>query len=154
MTNEERGAALAVWELLLRTVTALTRTFDEEMQAGIGLDLTWFDVLIQLYEAPGERLRMQRLAELVMLSRSGLTRLVDRLERAGLVRRELAATDRRGLYAALTDEGRVICERAHALHHVGVEQHFSGHLTSKDIEALRAALTKVRDANVRPPVVS
>src|SRR5262249_9211007 len=119
MLNGESNKALAGWGVFLREGAGLVRAFGVEMQAGGGLDLTWFDVLIQLYEAPSQRLRMQRLADLVVLSRSGLTRLVDRIERAGLVRRELAADDRRGFYAVLTDEGRAVCERARALHHVG-----------------------------------
>jgi len=94
-----------VWELTLRTVTTLVRTFEEDTKAE-GFALAWYDVLIQLYQAPRQRLRMQDPADAVVATRSGLSRLIDRMEKAELVRREALADDRRGSYAVLTELGR------------------------------------------------
>jgi DNA-binding MarR family transcriptional regulator len=141
MSDQER---MAVWETLLRTVSTLLRTFERELQESDGLPLTWFDVLIQLYEAPEKGLRMQALADSVVLSRSGITRLIDRMERAGLVRREASKEDRRGYYAVITDEGLRVIGLARPLHHRGIREHFANHLDDKDVEALNIALGKVR----------
>ena len=141
-TSEQKG--MAVWETLLRTVSALLRTFEQELQESDALPLAWFDVLIQLYEAPERGLRMQALADSVVLSRSGLTRLIDRMERAGLVRREPSREDRRGYYAVITDEGLRVIGLARPEHHRGIREHFINYLDDNDIEALDIALSKVR----------
>ena len=141
-TSEQKG--MAVWETLLRTVSALLRTFEQELQESDALPLAWFDVLIQLYEAPERGLRMQALADSVVLSRSGLTRLIDRMERAGLVRREPSKEDRRGYYAVITDEGLRVIGLARPVHHRGIQEHFIDHLDDNDIEALDIALGKVQ----------
>ena len=143
-TNEPEG--MAAWEDLLRTVSALIRTFERELQESQGLPLTWYDVLVQLHEAPEGRLRMQALADSVVLSRSGLTRLIDRMEKAGLVRREHSTEDRRGSYAILTQEGQRVFGQARPVHHRGIREHFTRHLDDADLQALRTALTKVKKA--------
>lgn len=140
-----------VWEALLRTVTALVRTYEREMADEIGLPLTWYDVLIQLFEAPDQRLRMQALADAVVLSRSGLTRLVDRIEAAGMLRREHSREDRRGTFAVLTEAGLAMVERARPIHHRGIQEHFSQHLNEDEARALHEAISKVRGANLRDP---
>ena len=113
MTNVPTEVAPAVaWGALLRTATALIRTYERAMEEEVGVPLARYDVLIQLYEAPDQRLRMQALADAVILSRSGLTRLVDRIEGEGLLLREHSREDRRGTYAVLTEAGRQMVERA------------------------------------------
>lgn len=138
---------LAAWEGLIRTVGDLLKTFDRELEDSEGIPLTWYDVLVQLNEAPGGRLRMQALADLVVLSRSGLTRLIDRMERVGLASREPSAEDRRGYYAILTDQGRRAFLAARPVHHRGIHDHFTRHLDDADIRALAIAVAKVRDGN-------
>ncbi len=140
--NEPDG--MAAWEAMLRTVSALWRVFEQELQESEHLPLTWYDVLIQLHDAPEGRLRMQALADSVVLSRSGLTRLIDRMEKAGLVRREPSREDRRGSYAVMTEEGRRVVLRARPVHHRGIHEHFTRHLDAADVQALLAALVKVR----------
>ncbi len=147
--NTSHLEPVTAWEELLRTVMALIRTFEREMEAGLGLPLTWYDVLLQLDEAPSHRLRMQALAEAVVLSRSGLTRLVDRIEAKGLLRREHSKEDRRGTFAVLTEAGRATLERARPLHRRGIQEHFSQHLSERDIRALYQAISKVRRANLQ-----
>ena len=87
---------MEAWEAVLRTVGSLLKIFERELEEAEGLPLPWYDVLIQLSAAPDGRLRMQALAESVVLSRSGLTRLIDRMEKAGMVDREHSTEDRRG----------------------------------------------------------
>ena len=96
MAGPEKIDPPLVWEAFLRTQAAIVRRLEREMMETDGLPLPWYDVLIQLYATPEKRLRMQVLAESVVLSRSGVTRLIDRLEREGLVRREASPEDRRG----------------------------------------------------------
>ena len=131
----------------MRTIGSLLKSFEEELQEAVGLPLTWYDVLIQLHGAPEGQLRMQGLADSVVLSRSGLTRLIDKMEKAGLVRREPSKEDRRGYYALLTEEGRTVFLRARPIHRRGIVKHFSRHLDDSDVQALYTALTKVRRAN-------
>ena len=93
---------------------------------------------------------MQALADSVVVSRSGLTRLVDRMEKAGLVRREPSKVDRRGYYAILTDEGLQVFRRARPIHLRGIDEHFTRHLDDTDVRALRAVVTKLTRTN-QPP---
>ena len=154
MHTEIEPERMAVWELFIRTFGALIKTFEQELAEGAGLPITWYDVLIQLHEAPDGRLRMQALADSVVLSRSGVTRLIDRMEKAGLVRREPSREDRRGSYAALTEDGRGVFSRAQPIHHRGIYEHFTRHLDDADVRALRTALAKVRNAGVTRPAAA
>src|SRR5918998_651585 len=95
-----------VWALFLKTYSALTDTLDAELTEAAGMPLTWFDVLVHLVDAPDGRMRMQDLSAAVLLSKSGVTRLVDRMERSGLITRGACPTDRRVVYAVLTPTGR------------------------------------------------
>ena len=98
--------------------------FDDELERTEGMPLSSYDVLLQLARAPGRRLRMSELADAVLLSPSGITRLVDRLEREGLVARVRAGDDARGAYATLTDRGRHRLRAATATHLASVRGHF------------------------------
>ena len=147
MTIETDSQRMATWEALIRTVGSLLKIFERELEEAEGLPLTSYDVLIQLYAAPEGQLRMQVLADSVVLSRSGLTRLIDRMEKAGLVRREPSTEDRRGYYAVMTEEGRRVFLRARPVHYRGITEHFTRHLDDADVKALHAAITKVGKAN-------
>nr|BFE83406.1 hypothetical protein GCM10020093_060070 [Planobispora longispora] len=96
---------LVVWRMLQRAQVRITRLLEADLLVEHDLALASYDVLMQLSESPDRRLRMNDLAERVLLSRSGLTRLIDRLQRDGLVEREACASDARGLFAVLTDAG-------------------------------------------------
>jgi DNA-binding MarR family transcriptional regulator len=137
---------LAVWRLLLETHAAVVDRLGDELEAECGLPLTWYDVLLQLSGAPQGRLRMRDLADGVLLSRSGLTRLVDRMEAAGMVCREAHASDRRGANAVLTPAGRAALRRAAPVHLRGIEANFARHLSDAEVETLRAALGRVAGA--------
>lgn len=134
---------LAVWRQFLEAHAVVVGALEAELDAERGLPLAWYDVLVSLHEAPGRRLRMQDLARRVLFSRSGLTRLVDRMAAAGYVDRERCADDRRGTFAVLTPEGAKCLRDATGVHLRGVGEHFDRHLAGADIVALGAALTKV-----------
>lgn len=128
-------AELGVWRSFLRAHARLTRVLEAELIAGQRLSLAAYDVLVQLAEAPHHRLRMTELAEAVLLSRSGVTRLVDRLERGGLVLRERADGDGRGVVAVLTAQGLDRLRTASGTHLTGVVRHFAEAFGYSDLEA-------------------
>jgi DNA-binding MarR family transcriptional regulator len=136
-------AHLAAWRLLLETHKAVTELLEHELVSERGLPLSRYDVLLNLAEAPDGRLRMQELSASVLLSKSGLSRLVDRMVEAGLVRREQCQADRRGWYAVLTDQGRSDLRRAAPIHLRGIQEHFARHLAADEVQALVAALGRV-----------
>jgi DNA-binding MarR family transcriptional regulator len=126
------------WKAFIRAQAEVIHTLGRELEAEQGLPLTFYDVLIQLSIAGG-RLRMSELADAVVLSRSGVTRLVDRMVRDGLVRREACPEDRRSLYATLTPEGRRALKRARPFHLRGVAEHFGRHLSDQEAKTIAAA---------------
>ena len=129
---------LGAWRGFLRVHAALIRELDAELEREHGLPLTSYEVLLFLANAPGKRLRMSELADSVLLSRSGLTRLVDRLEGAGLLAREACPSDARGSFAVLTDAGTKAFRRAQATHLAGVRARFLDRLSAVDQERLEA----------------
>ena len=127
---------LAAWRAFLRAHAGITRALEAELVAEQDLSLASYDVLVQLAEAPGRRLRMTELADAVLLSRSGVTRLVDRLERAGLVSRCPVEGDGRGVAAELTPAGLTRLRVAARTHLAGVVRHFVARLDADDLAAL------------------
>jgi DNA-binding MarR family transcriptional regulator len=134
------------WALFLKTHAALVERLDSELQAERGLPLTWFDVLVHLAGASEGRMRMNDLAAEVLLSKSGLTRLVDRMESAGLLTRAACTADRRVVYAVLTPRGRSAYRNAAPVAVRGVQEHFARHLGPAEERALMTAFGKVLDA--------
>ncbi len=133
---------LAAWQSFLRAHAVVTAALGDELEEQRQLSLPWYEVLLQLHAAGG-RLQMKELARAVLFSRSGLTRLVDRMVDAGLVRREQCPSDRRGMFAVLTPEGRRRLRGAAGVHLRGIEEHFARHLTDHDVRALGKALDEV-----------
>ena len=129
---------LAAWSGFLRGHAQIVRALDAELEREHGLPLTSYDVLIQLSLAPDRRLRMFELADAIVLSRSGLTRLVDRLQRDGLVEREPDECDRRQIYARLTDRGYEVVADATPTHVAGVKERFLERLSDEQTKQLGA----------------
>jgi DNA-binding MarR family transcriptional regulator len=127
---------LAAWRGFLRVHAALTRELDAELAAAHGLPLSSFEVLLILQRAPGGEMRMSELAASVLLSRSGLTRLVDRLVGAGLLERRQCEDDARGYNAAITAAGRQVFREARATHLTGVRERFLRHLSDEELGRL------------------
>jgi DNA-binding MarR family transcriptional regulator len=137
---------LAAWRGMLRTHSDVVARLDAELERDHGLPLSSYEVLISLADARDGRLRMGELAEALLLSRSGLTRLVDRLERQGMVSRERCEDDARGYFAVITAGGRRKLRDARPAHLAGVREHFLERLDSRDLDALAAAWEKVASA--------
>jgi DNA-binding MarR family transcriptional regulator len=136
-------AQLRAWRLFLRAHAGITRRLESDLVAEQRLSLASYDVLVQLVEAPQGRLRMSELAERVLLSRSGLTRLVDRLEREGLVRREACEDDARGLFTVVTETGVDRLRTASPTHLRGVSEYAVGRLSDDEAEALAELMERL-----------
>lgn len=134
---------LRAWRGLLRVHDQLSKALDAELEAEHGLPLTSYEVLLYLSDAEEGRMRMNDLAASVLLSRSGLTRLVDRLEREGYLARCSCAHDARGAFAVLTDAGRQKLEAARATHLAGVRKLFLSHFDADELDRLGEAWDRV-----------
>jgi DNA-binding MarR family transcriptional regulator len=134
---------LAAWRGLMRVHAALVKELDAELEGRHGLPLTSYEVLRSLRRAPGGKLRMAELAEHVLLSRSGMTRLIDRLEREGMVCRSTCDRDGRGCFAVLTDEGREAVDRARSTHLAVVRSRLLRHFSSEELRELGTLLARV-----------
>ena len=134
------------WHAFLVAHGALEPILNRELEAACGLPLRWFDVLTQLHMTPHKRLSMTELASAVLLSKSGLTRLVDRIEEAGLVQRAAAPGDRRSLLIVLTPSGEKTLKRAAPIHEDGIRHHFTGHIRDNEAAAVEAALARIAAA--------
>lgn len=139
---------LTVWRGFLEAHSAVTRKLELDLMEQVGIPLTWYDVLVHLSEAGQEKLRHQVLADSLLLSRSGVTRLVDRMVKAGLVCREASAEDRRVSYVVLTLEGRSTLNRAGPGHIHSVVEHFGRHLRGSETAALNAFFTRLLEPAV------
>jgi DNA-binding MarR family transcriptional regulator len=144
---------LAAWRGLLRVHSALVKALDAELLARHELPLTSYEVLIHLGAAPGRRRRMAELADGVLLSRSGMTRLVDRLERDGLLERDPCTDDGRGTYAVLTDKGEALLAEARRTHLDGVRDRFLQHFEPDELRTLATLWNRVLpgSADLSPP---
>ena len=139
---------LRAWRLYVESALALLDVLDTELEQAVGIPQRWYDVLVHLEEAPAG-IPMNALAERILYSKSGFTRVVDRMEEAELVRRARPENDRRTILIVLTDKGTETLERARRHHRDGIQRHFSQHLTNADIKALTPALEKI-STHARP----
>jgi DNA-binding MarR family transcriptional regulator len=140
------------WRALARAVLVIPRVLDSELLQAQRLSLTEYSVLMNLSEQPDRSLRMSELANVVSISISGLTRVVERLSREGLVKRVRAETDRRGQLAVLTPAGLARLEKAYVTHLAGVREHVMDHLANLDLVSLAEALSGIAAAEMGPPV--
>jgi len=138
-----RDPRLSTWATFLRAHARVVRELEKELQAEQRLALTDYDVLVQLVTADERRLRMSELADRLLLSRSGVTRLVDRLVAEGLVERATCDTDRRGQWAALTGAGVERLRAASPTHLRGVAEHFLDRLSTEELASLEGMLDRV-----------
>ena len=147
---ELSSVELAAWRTFLRAHAQVTRRLEAELLSEHDLSLPMYDVLVQLSEAPDRRLRMTELAERVLLSRSGLTRLVDRLERDGLVHRQACPSDARGTHAVLSDAGLERLRAAWPTHLRGVSHHVTSRLDRTQLAVLADLLGRLVTEPVPP----
>ena len=143
------GSELSSWRGMLVTHSVLIAHLDEELEREVGIPLSAYEVLMYLGDADGGKLRMGELADRLLLSRSGITRLVDRLVRQGLIVRERCTDDGRGLYARLTPTGRRKLDRARPVHLAGVRRHFLAHLDESERASMGALWERILSAERR-----
>ena len=143
LRSDER---VTVFGLLLETAGGLSRALGKDLQERVDLPITWFEVLLRLGRTPGHRLRMVELAHQISFTDSGLSRLADRMERAGLIGRELDRTDRRGTLAVLTPAGEELLDRALAVHLEGLQSRVFDHLSARETAVLVRLLSRLREA--------
>ena len=136
---------LDAWRGFLRAHATLVRELDDELTERHGLPLSSYDVLVQLDGAADGRLRLSQLADAVLLSRSGLSRLVTRLEKQGLLEREECPSDARGAFAAITEAGRRRLAEARATHRAGVRERFLDKLGEREMRQLARAWSRLLD---------
>lgn len=138
----------AIWRVFLECGYALIDILDHELQEQAGMTLRWYDVLVNLEEA--ERpVRMNELAARILASKSGLTRVIDRMEEDGLVERRRPPDDRRAIEVVMTPKGADALRAARVVHRRGIDEHFARHLDDAAFAALLAALRPVHE-HVRP----
>ena len=134
---------LAAWRALLASHAALVGVLGEELQEEKGLPLPWYEVLLWLGQTPEGRMRMGELADSLLLTPSGVTRLVDRMEAEGLVQRVQCPSDRRGWNAVITAAGRARLRAAAPVHLRGVERHFGRHISDDEADMIADILGRV-----------
>ncbi|MBT8214754.1 MAG: MarR family transcriptional regulator [Acidimicrobiia bacterium] len=142
MSDSDR---IEAWRLMITAQRRLTDRLGEELENKFDLPLEWYDVMLHLYEQPDRHMRMHELAESLLVSRSALTRFIDKVEGAGFVERLPAYEDGRGTYVALTDAGLEAFTQAGRVHRSGILEHFGAHLTDAEVQALRTGLRRVLD---------
>lgn len=136
---------VAAWRAFLNAHAAVVHRIEEDLAQAERLPLSSYDVLFTLYEAPEHRLRMHEIAEQVVLSRSGLTRLIDRLEKEGLLYRERCYDDRRGAYAVLSEKGLTALRSAWPVYAHGIQKNFADLLTDEEVNVITQALERVNE---------
>lgn len=136
----------SAWYVAVRAHGALSELMEKRLDEAVGMPLAWYDVLVNLYLAPGHALRMSELADSVLTSRSWLTRRVDQLERAGLVERCSADGDGRGVRARLTREGKRAYLRLERVHSRVVDEFFVSHVSPTEAETVRRVMRRVAGA--------
>jgi DNA-binding MarR family transcriptional regulator len=150
MAERLNDRELGAWRGFLRAHASLWRELEASLAASHGLSLNAYDVLVLLDEAPAGTLRMSELAAAVLMTSGGFTRLADRLEAAGLIRRERCATDARGFDVSLTERGRSLLGEARATHRADVRRRFLERLTAAEQETLRSIWERILERAVDP----
>lgn len=136
---------VAAWRALLTVHADLTERIDDALREAGVIPLRWYDALLCLYEAPGRRLRLAEMADAALLSRSGLSRLVDRLEEARLLAREPVASDARGAYAVLTSDGLQALRRCWRVYGQQLDTLIGRRLSSTEARSLADLLRRLLD---------
>ena len=142
MTKKLSAARVAAWRGLLTIQARVVSRVEKQLAEAQLPPLAWYDALFALYEQPDQRLRMSELADKVLLSRSGLTRLVDKLESNGCLRREAVDTDKRGFHVSLTQKGIDLLRQMWPIYSDGIAQEFANRLSNEEIDLLKTVFAK------------
>src|ERR1700730_4797691 len=146
--GRDEDVRLRAWTDFVLSYNRLTAVLEREMKHETGITLSQYDVLLRLAEAPGGRLKMTELARAIVYSTGGLTRLFERMRRAGLVRREPSEHDRRVLYAVPTGDGMERLRAASAVHLAGVRRHFAARLADDEADVVAAFLGRLHESTL------
>lgn len=136
----------SVWRLFLTAQVRVIDQIETKLAEAELPPLEWYDVLLTLKEAPEHRLRLSELADKVLLSRSNLTRLVDRLEKAGLLHRQPCPTDRRGTFAVLTSKGLAMQQQMWPIYAKGIVEYFASHVSDSELKVFQCVLERMLSA--------
>jgi DNA-binding MarR family transcriptional regulator len=152
VSSSDHSEARSAFPVFLKSCALMVDRLDRELQERVGIQLTWYEVLAQLSSSPSGRMPMKQLAESVSLSKSGITRLVDRMVRSGLVERHSCHNDGRVCFAGLTRRGLSVLQVARPVAAEGVEEYFARHITAEEAQVMATALKRVLEAagNERP----
>lgn len=148
----EHSTKRQAWRAFLRAYAEVVPALEAEMERATDLPLHWYDILAQLHSTPDRRVRLQQLARSLVISKSGLTRRIDRMEAAGLVQRRGCEDDARGAFLELLPAGAQAFERSLPIHLEGIERHFLAHLTDAEAAAMASGLEKVIEAAEQQPI--
>jgi DNA-binding MarR family transcriptional regulator len=143
MRPEIDAGRMAAWRGFLTVYARVVGRLERELADEVDLPLTWYEVLLLLREAPDGRLRMHELADSRLLTRSAATRLVDRIEAAGLVTRSASEADRRGTFVELSPKGLATLRRAAPVHLRGIATHFTSHLSDEEAAVLSTVMARI-----------
>jgi DNA-binding MarR family transcriptional regulator len=132
-----------VWEGILRAHCSVTAAIEKDLLPKTGLQLGWYQVLAHLSHAPNSMLRFQDLARVAGITDSGASRRINQMIKAGLIDRHLCDSDRRGVYAHLTDKGKSAYTRAHAVFLKSLDRNLSTHLQPGEADVVHAALSRL-----------
>src|SRR5215207_8970311 len=144
-TLTARDPRLQAWRQFLMAHARVSRRLDDELRADHDLSLAEYDALLSIAEAPDRRIRMRQLADRVILSKSGVTRLIDRLVLDGLVQRDACLSDARGAEAVLTTAGLDRLRRASRTHLRGIDEHFIAVVDDADLTVIQRSMRAVAD---------
>ncbi len=134
-----------MWKLFLTTYVTVTEQIERDLEAAGLPPLAWYSVLWALERSPNHELRLHELAKEVLLSRSNITRLIDRLEEANLLCRRRCPKDRRGAYAVLTAEGLAMRQKMWEVYSQGIAQYFANHLNANEVNTLTQVFSRLLD---------
>lgn len=143
MTEKPSPTQIKTWRLFLTASVKILDQIDSRLRAAKEIPLSWYDVLIELHEAPEKRMRISELADRVLLTRSGLTPLIDKMEKSGYLVREINPEDDSGFYAIITDSGIVAMHKAWTIYAAGIQELFSKYLSEDDAELFNDIFTKL-----------
>ncbi len=148
LANEQ---LLTDFGLFVDVMGFLTRVLNNELENECSLPLTWFEILLRLSRSPDKRASMGTMAETVALTTGGVTRLIDRIEDAELVKRSMCPSDRRVVWVSLTDKGVEKLNEASKVHLRGITEHFTGNLSNDTLENLRHAMRQILEQRAACP---
>lgn len=134
---------LQMWLALMRGMAIVNRRLARDMQQEHGYHISWYDVLVRLFHAPHCQMTMSELADNVVMSGGGLTRLLDKMVEAGLIERVLDPEDRRLVYARLTDAGRELAAELMQAHQQRIREYVVQHLSDEEVQTVRAAFERI-----------